>query len=161
MKTDATIMRSLSKALDMNDLVVSGEEIESDLVSVDPPFELTPQEKDADDDFSSARIALTNALSKGIEALNSAVLVATNSQKQGGYEAVSSLLKEVTDATQKLMNLHDLRRGLVAQENANNQSSDPAMNALIGSAQNVIVVKNPAALSQMMRQMKDERQRED
>lgn len=152
---NTTIMHSISKALDMEDLVVESDSVP--VVTEPSKFELTPQEKEADTDFSKARNALTDALNKGMEALNSAVLVATNSQKPSGYDSVSSLLKEVTDATQKLMNLHDARRTLVGQENDNKESAVSG-GALIGNAQNVIVVKNPAELSKLMRKMRDDRQ---
>lgn len=143
------ILPKVANALGMAPLIVADEEVTPNTpVVVDASIhELSPQEQDADVDFAVAREQLLDAIKIGGAVLSRSATVAKSLQTGAAFEGFASVLKELTDATQKLLALHDTRRQLVSTEESDAGHRDP----IIGNAQNVIVVQNPAQLSQLMK----------
>lgn len=60
-------------------------------------------------DFAIARATMHNLLLKGQTAIENALLIANGTEEADSYNAVSNLIGKMTDATVKLMGLHEIK----------------------------------------------------
>lgn len=146
MSNTTTIMKSLSNALDMPPLVI---ENNHPLPAIMPAnaieaIELTEQEKQAEEDFAKSREVLMNIIEQGQEALQGALAVANGSQNPRAYEVVSKIIKDLSEANQGLLALHESRRALAPSK----ETEKPTANTI----NNTIIVSSPAELLDMVYQ---------
>ena len=66
-----------------------------------------------DTDFEIARLTMHNMLIKGQEAVGNALIIANGTEEADSYNALSTLIKTMTDASSKLMGLHEIRAKIV------------------------------------------------
>lgn len=64
-------------------------------------------------DFEIARNAMHNLLLKGQSAIENALLIANGTEEAESYNAVSNLIGKVTQASTRLMELHEIKTKLV------------------------------------------------
>lgn len=109
--SNATVMKGISEALEMEDLVlvpdrnelviIDGPEDEDDIVedeeSTDPRLE---------QDFNSARKDIKDAASKGVDSLTTLQLIAGGGEDPKAYMALADMIRAVTTANQALIDLH-------------------------------------------------------
>lgn len=110
-----SIMDNLTKALDMNPLVVE-EEKKEELVPVEEPTD------QSEEDFELARRNLQELAKKGNKALDELILLAKNSEHPRAYEVVATLIKTLADTNKDLLDTRkkkldiDKARGVVKNE---------------------------------------------
>lgn len=71
-----------------------------------------------DTDFEIARLTMHNIMIKGQEAIANALVIANGSEEADSYMAVSNLIGKMTDASTKLMGLHELKMKVNAKVTA-------------------------------------------
>ena len=91
-----SIMDNLTKALDMNPLVVE-EQKEEQLPVV------AEEKNDAEQDFELARKNLQELAKKGNKALDELIMLAKNSEHPRAYEVVATLIKTLADTNKDLL----------------------------------------------------------
>jgi len=91
-----SIMDNLTKALDMNPLVVE-EQKEEQLPAV------VEETNDAEQDFELARKNLQELAKKGNKALDELIMLAKNSEHPRAYEVVATLIKTLADTNKDLL----------------------------------------------------------
>ena len=83
--------------------------------------------KDIKKDYDYARGQLYDVIEKGQEALSGALDVATNTDHPRAYEVTGQLVKTVSDATEKLLNMHkqlqDIEAGPKTKQNITNNNA--------------------------------------
>jgi hypothetical protein len=90
-------MDNLTKALDMNPLVVEEEKQEEILPVV------SEENTDAEQDFELARKNLQELAKKGNKALDELIMLAKNSEHPRAYEVVATLIKTLADTNKDLL----------------------------------------------------------
>ncbi len=63
----------------------------------------------ASTDFEIARAAMHNILLKGSTAIDNALIIANGNEEADSYNAVSNLIGKMTEASTKLMGLHEMK----------------------------------------------------
>lgn len=91
-----SIMDNLTKALEMNPLVVE-EQKEEQLPAV------VEETNDAEQDFELARKNLQELAKKGNKALDELIMLAKNSEHPRAYEVVATLIKTLADTNKDLL----------------------------------------------------------
>jgi hypothetical protein len=91
-----SIMDNLTKALDMNPLVVE-EQKEEQIPAV------VEETNDAEQDFELARKNLQELAKKGNKALDELIMLAKNSEHPRAYEVVATLIKTLADTNKDLL----------------------------------------------------------
>ena len=91
-----SIMDNLTKALEMNPLVVE-EQKEEQLPAV------VEETNDAEQDFELARKNLQELAKKGSKALDELIMLAKNSEHPRAYEVVATLIKTLADTNKDLL----------------------------------------------------------
>lgn len=66
-------------------------------------------EKPEDKDFELARLAMHNILLQGSTAIENALVIANGNEEADSYNAVSNLIGKMTEASVKLMGLHEIK----------------------------------------------------
>lgn len=157
MSNTTTIMKSLSQALDMPPLVVDNTKSASPAVitQINEPVELTEQEKQAEEDFAKSREVLLDIIEQGQEALQGALVVANGSQNPRAYEVVSKIIKDLSEANQGLLALHESRRALTPSKESEKETSANTIN------NNTIIVSSPVELLDMVYQKRKMQQQLD
>ena len=142
------IMSSISSALDMEPLVVDKPIAVVSDDPVKPDSALTVQQQQAENDFNESRATLKRLIVQGMDSLQTAILIAQTSEKASAYQHVAQLIKEINDANQNLLALHQARRDLTpqTQSDGNEVASGSTVNH-----NNVIVVANPNELLTMVK----------
>jgi hypothetical protein len=83
--------------------------------------EVDPGQQKVDDDFEFARTNLYNILNNGATALEELTTVASQSQHPRAYEALSGLIKTLSEANKDLLEINkqlkDLKKGEATPEN--------------------------------------------
>lgn len=108
-------MDNLTKALDMNPLMVE-EEPAQELVPVEEPKD------ESEEDFELARNNLKDLAKKGNKALDELIMLAKNSEHPRAYEVVSTLIKTLADTNKDILDTRkkkldiDKARGIVKTE---------------------------------------------
>lgn len=129
---------SLSKLFDVNP--TPKQEIidtETSIISVDTSNKI-------EDDYDTTRENLRDLLTKGKEALETALTVAKQSEHPRAFEVVGGLMKQLADINQQLMDIHQQKKKL--EEPSKTQSNRNTTN-------NAIFVGSTAELSKMISNM--------
>lgn len=157
MSNTTTIMKSLSQALDMPPLVVDNTKsaLPAVITQINEPVELTEQEKQAEEDFAKSREVLLDIIEQGQEALQGALVVANGSQNPRAYEVVSKIIKDLSEANQGLLALHESRRALTPSKESEKETSANTIN------NNTIIVSSPVELLDMVYQKRKMQQQLD
>ena len=122
-------MDNLTKALDMNPLVVE-EEKQEELPAV------VEKQDEAEEDFELARKNLQELAKKGNKALDELILLAKNSEHPRAYEVVATLIKTLADANKDLLDTRkkkldiDKSRGVVKNDEGKTVTNN---NLFVGS----------------------------
>lgn len=157
MPNTTTIMKSLSQALDLPPLVIENSQssLPAVIMSADAPVEMSEQEKQAEEDFAKSREVLLGIIEQGQEALEGALAVAVGSQAPRAYEIVSKLIKDISEANQGLLALHESRRALTPSKEPEKSTGANTIN------NNTIIVSSPAELLDMVYQKRKMQQQLD
>ena len=106
--------KNLSGILEIQEEVVE-EVIEAEIVPVEEhlpvPAENNPN-RDVQYDYEVSRETHRGLLEQGQEALEGILKIAKESQHPRAYEVAATMLKNLSDMTDKLMGLHEKRRAL-------------------------------------------------
>lgn len=150
-------MKSLTQALDMPPLVIDNTKsaLPAVITQINEPAELTEQEKQAEEDFAKSREVLMDIIEQGQEALQGALAVANGSQNPRAYEVVSKIIKDLSEANQGLLALHESRRALTPSKESEKETSANTIN------NNTIIVSSPAELLDMVYQKRKMQQQLD
>ena len=118
--TNGTVMGKISDALDMEPLVVGQAEestespvLEGELVVPEEPRELSKEDQEAEEDFQLARSNIKETLDLGSQAYEQMIRIASASEHPRAFEVASNFMKNLVEANEKLLNLHDKRRQIV------------------------------------------------
>lgn len=145
MNNESTVvMSAISSALNLNPLELSVKDFESDKEMV--PDEPSDEDKLAYADFETARTNLLDVLKNGKTAIEHATTIALASQSPRSFEALSKLLKDVAEANQGLMDLHEKKRALSPR------ASEPVRQTANSIINNNIIIGSPAQLLDFVRQ---------
>jgi hypothetical protein len=129
---------SLSKVFDLEPMqkheIV---EAESNVVSIETSDKI-------ENDYAKTRENLYELLSKGKEALETALTVAKQSEHPRAFEVVGNLMKQLADINQQLMDVHHQKKKL--EEPSKTQLNKNTTN-------NAIFVGSTAELSKMLTNM--------
>jgi hypothetical protein len=102
-------------------------DVESVEVETKPIVEVKPQQvqsygNDLETDYEYTRSNLYDLIDTGKHAISGILSVANESQHPRAYEVAATLIKNIGDVSDKLMNLHKMRKdidGKVEQQNIN------------------------------------------
>ena len=88
---------------------------------------------DKDRDYQYARAQLFSLIEKGQEAVNGALELATEGDSARSYEVAINGIKNISEVTEKLMDLHKKVRDISAESVTNNQTSVTNNSVFVGS----------------------------
>ena len=100
---------------------------------------------DIDNDFAFARTTLYDAITKGATALEELAEISRQTQHHRSYEVLATLLKNLSDVNDKLLNLHREKRELDQATTETSESTGPVLN-------NNVFVGSTAELLQLIKQ---------
>jgi len=109
-------------------------DIEVESTDIEPAKPRPPREADKDDqtkDYEYTRGQLYSLIDKGTEALNGALEVAQESGHPRAYEVAVNAMKQVADATDKLMDLQQKMKNLEAP--TKRETNNTTNNLFVGS----------------------------
>ena len=136
-------MKSVSNALDMTPLPIAVKEEEE--VAVD-----TLPDESVQDDFDYARDNMRQLISKGQNALDGILTIASGSEHPRAYEVAAALMKTMADTNKDLLELQKIKKVL--------QKEDPKAPQLDGpqSVTNNLFVGSTAELQKMIKDKQNE-----
>ena len=137
-------MISMSKKFDeLNDAFdVSGDIVSSEIEKVEPAKERKdPNANDVKKDYEYTRGNLYSLIEKGQEAINGILELAQESEMPRSYEVAGQLIKNVADATDKLMELQKKLKDVEEEK----QSKGPS------TVNNALFVGSTAELAKMLK----------
>ena len=138
---------SLSEVFDINPIeYVPVTPSNTDIVVVS---ESTDAEEMINDDYTYVRNNIRNLLGVGNNALYDALEVARESENPRAYEVVGTLLKQISDINQQLMDIHAQKQKLSGTQSSNTDSKTITNN-------NAIFVGTTDELSKMIKNMSGE-----
>ena len=123
-----SIMDNLTKALEMNPLVVE-EQKEEQIPAV------VEETNDAEQDFELARKNLQELAKKGNKALDELIMLAKNSEHPRAYEVVATLIKTLADTNKDLLDTRKKKLDIDKARGAspNNDAKTVNNNLFVGS----------------------------
>ncbi len=89
----------------------------------EPPSKIVPLDKDVKQDFDYSRSNLYGLIDKGNEALDGILEVAKESQHPRAYEVASNMIKNLSDVTDKLLRLQEVKKSLGESGQKNNEQA--------------------------------------
>ena len=92
---------------------------------------LVPRQENLDKDFEVVRTNLYDIISKGQQAIEGILHVASEGDSPRAYEVVSQLIKSVSDANKDLLQLHKELNQIKQESNSGNQSAGTITNQSI------------------------------
>ena len=125
---------------DVTDVVVEETQIEEAPVGIQKPDRL--KKDDIEKDYEYTRGNLYSIIEKGQEAINGILELAQESEMPRAYEVAGQLIKSVSDATDKLM---DLQKKLKDVEEETKQKGPSTVN-------NALFVGSTAELAKMIKE---------
>ena len=129
---------------DLNDTFnVSGEIVEKHVESIEKVEKISSSIDDVKKDYEYTRGNLYSLIEKGQEAINGILELAQESEMPRAYEVAGQLIKNVADATDKLM---DLQKKLKDVEEEKSKGPTTVNNALF--------VGSTAELAKLLKQQK-------
>ena len=113
--------------MEMKDKLAEIFDVEPVEVETKPIVEVKPQQvqsygNDLETDYEYTRSNLYDLIDTGKHAISGILSVANESQHPRAYEVAATLIKNIGDVSDKLMNLHKMRKdidGKVEQQNIN------------------------------------------
>lgn len=133
--------------LDENSIAVDAEIVKEDPTDIVIEKKVFDQEKDIKKDYEYTRGNLYSIIEKGQEAINGMLEVAQDSEGARSYEVVGQLIKSVSDATDKLIDLQKKMKDLEKEDEKSNNSPQNVTNALF--------VGSTAELSKLLKNAKN------
>ena len=123
-----SIMDNLTKALEMNPLVVEEQKEEQFPAVVE-------ETNDAEQDFELARKNLQELAKKGNKALDELIMLAKNSEHPRAYEVVATLIKTLADTNKDLLDTRKKKLDIDKARGAspNNDAKTVNNNLFVGS----------------------------
>ena len=135
-------MKSASKFEDLNDTFnVVDDVVETEVVKQSPKEVVKPTIDDVKKDYDYTRGNLYSIIEKGQEAINGILELAQESEMPRAYEVAGQLIKSVSDATDKLM---DLQKKLKDVEEETQQKGPSTVN-------NALFVGSTAELQKLLK----------
>ena len=135
-------MKSASKFEDLNDTFnVVDDVVETEVVKQSPKEVVKPTIDDVKKDYDYTRGNLYSIIEKGQEAINGILELAQESEMPRAYEVAGQLIKNVADATDKLM---DLQKKLKDVEEDKTSKGPSTVN-------NALFVGSTAELAKMLK----------
>ncbi len=133
-------MKSVSNALDMTPLPIAVKEEE---VTMELPDE------SVQDDFDYARDNMRQLISKGQNALDGILMIASGSEHPRAYEVVAALMKTMAETNKDLLELQKTKKVL--------QKEDPKAPQIEGpqNVTNNLFVGSTAELQKMLKEKQD------
>ena len=119
--------------------------VDEKLVAKKKESEKKPKKDDRTKDYEYARGNFYSIVEKGQEALNGALELAQETESARAYEVAGQLIKSVSDATDKLIDLQKKMKDLEA-ENVTNNTTNVTNNA--------VFLGTTAELSKLLKQQK-------
>lgn len=133
--------------LDENSIAVDAEIVKEDPTDIVIEKKVFDREKDIKKDYEYTRGNLYSIIEKGQEAINGMLEVAQDSEGARSYEVVGQLIKSVSDATDKLIDLQKKMKDLEKEDEKSNNSPQNVTNALF--------VGSTAELSKLLKNAKN------
>lgn len=99
----------LSNVFDVTPTLVSNEVVLVAATSEDSSIPKV-QQKSQDEDFELVRVTMHNLLLKGQAAIENALIIANGTEEADSYNAVSNLIGKMTEASVKLMSMHEIKQ---------------------------------------------------
>ena len=96
---------SLNKEFDVEGFDIEKSSVDAEVVSDEPKFIKKQEKSDFDRDYEYTRGNLYSIIEKGQEALNGILEVAAEGGSPRAYEVAGQLIKNLSDATEKLVDL--------------------------------------------------------
>ena len=135
-------MKSASKFEDLNDTFnVVDDVVETEVVKQSPKEVVKPTIDDVKKDYDYTRGNLYSIIEKGQEAINGILELAQESEMPRAYEVAGQLIKNVADATDKLL---DLQKKLKDVEEESKSKGPSTVN-------NALFVGSTAELAKMLK----------
>jgi len=122
--------------------------VEVESINVDSSIEKF--EKISDDikkDYEYSRGNLYSIIEKGQEALNGVIELAQETELPRAYEVAGQLIKSVSDATEKLIDLQKKLKDIQSEDNKKGPTS---------VTNNALFIGSTAELSKLLKQQKDD-----
>lgn len=129
-------------------------DIEVESTSIEPTKPKPPASEEKDDqtkDYEYTRGSLYSLIDKGREALDGALEVAQESGHPRAYEVAVNAMKQVADATDKLLDLQKKMKDLEA----------PTKNSVSNKTTNNLFVGSTADLQKMLKQINKQEESKD
>ena len=109
----SSIDDKLNEVLNIADEVLEKKEEKNPLEIVsEPAVPVAPKNADAETDFETGRKNLYNLLDKGNEAIEGILSLAKEGEHPRAYEVVGQLIKNVSEVTEKLVDLQEKMKKL-------------------------------------------------
>jgi len=137
---------NLDETFNVEETMTPAVEVES--VNVDSSIEKF--EKISDDikkDYEYSRGNLYSIIEKGQEALNGVIELAQETEMPRAYEVAGQLIKSVSDATEKLIDLQKKLKDIQSEDNKKGPTS---------VTNNALFIGSTAELSKLLKQQKDD-----
>ena len=130
MSEQKPVMTSISDALGMAPLIIDAQVIpasEASVPAVVEPLdvEMSPMDKEAEEDFALVRGKSRDLIEKAEEALDGILRIASGSEHPRAFEVAANLLKTASDLQAGLLKLHEQRRQLVPDPDAGKKTDAP------------------------------------
>jgi len=106
-----------------------------------------------EEDFESARAALTSILQQGTAALDTMFNIADQSQNPVAYEKLGTLISSLTNASKALMDIHAKKKAVDKVEAENPQLKDDAPQEV----HNHVHIGSTAELAKLLEEVNNER----
>ena len=116
---------------DIFDIEVESEEVAIEASQPSKPVPEKKEQSHQDKDYEYSRAQLYNLIDKGQEALNGALEVAQESGHPRAYEVAVNAMKQVADATDKLIDLQQKMKNLEAP--TKRETNNTTNNLFVGS----------------------------
>jgi len=137
---------NLDETFNVEETMTPAVEVES--INVDSSIEKF--EKISDDikkDYEYSRGNLYSIIEKGQEALNGVIELAQETEMPRAYEVAGQLIKSVSDATEKLIDLQKKLKDIQSEDNKKGPTS---------VTNNALFIGSTAELSKLLKQQKDD-----
>ena len=123
--------------------------VESSIVESEKPAPIKRPEESTDikKDYEYTRANLYSLIEKGQEALNGVLELAQESEMPRAYEVAGQLIKSVSDATEKLIDLQKKLKDIQSEDNKKGPTS---------VTNNALFIGSTAELSKLLKQQKEE-----
>lgn len=121
--------------------VTSNTSSNTEIVSVEDTSNTLPTiEKDLSDDYQTVRDNYQYIVTKGLNAIDEMLKVATDSQHPRAYEVAATLIKNVSEANEKLITLQKQMREMNQEKKTETTNIDKA-----------IFIGNPSELNKLLK----------